>query len=262
MEKAKTPINVPVLVNWLKRYPVATDRDKLIFGFTQGFKLEYKGPRIPRDNDCLLSAKKNVKATLDKLQKEINLGRIMGPFDTRPISTLQCSPIGLIPKQQPGEWRLITHLSFPKGESINDGIPESLSKVKYSSFDHAIDLVQNVNDQAFMAKTDIKSAFRLLPIYPGDFELLGFKFLGKYYIDKCLPMGAAISCSHFECFSTYLEYEAKMWSKSDLITHYLDDFLLISDSFTGCNSMMSKFKEMCCHLGVPLAQEKNRGTSN
>ena len=33
---------------------------------------------------------------------------------------LQCSPLGLVPKKQPGEYRLIHHLSYPNGASIND----------------------------------------------------------------------------------------------------------------------------------------------
>jgi hypothetical protein len=50
--------------------------------------------------------------------------------------------------------------------------------------------LKNLGVIALIGKKDIKSAFRLLPIYPGDFDLLGFK-LGPYFcIDKCLPMGS------------------------------------------------------------------------
>jgi hypothetical protein len=42
-----------------------------------------------------------------KLQNEVKLGRILGPFKNMPISTLQISPIGLVPKPD-GNWRLIT----------------------------------------------------------------------------------------------------------------------------------------------------------
>jgi hypothetical protein len=35
-----------------------------------------------------------------------------------------------------------------------------------------------------MAKADIESAFRLLPIYPGDFELLGIKFDGNSLLTR------------------------------------------------------------------------------
>jgi len=49
----------------------------------------------------------------------------------------------------------------------------------------------------------IKSAFRLLKVYSGDFDLLGIKCLDEYYIDKCMPIGCSISCSTFENFSTF-----------------------------------------------------------
>jgi hypothetical protein len=39
---------------------------------------------------------------------------------------------------------------------------------------------------------DIKAAFRLLPVYPGDFNLLGFKIDSVYFIDKCMPMGFTV----------------------------------------------------------------------
>jgi hypothetical protein len=49
-----------------------------------------------------------------------------------------------------------------------------------------------------LAKIDIRQAFRLLIVNPADFDLLGIKFDGKYYIEKCLPMGCSISCALFE----------------------------------------------------------------
>jgi hypothetical protein len=51
-----------------------------------------------------------------------------------------------------------------------------------------------------LAKVDMKSAFRLAPVYPGDFELLGMYFNEGYYVDKCLPFGCAISCVGFSKF--------------------------------------------------------------
>lgn len=38
---------------------------------------------------------------------------------------------------------------------------------------------------ALVARLDLNSAFRLLPINPSDFDLLGFKVLDKIYIDMC-----------------------------------------------------------------------------
>ena len=40
------------------------------------------------------------------------MGRVLGPFSEKPISTLRISPIVLVEKPDNG-WRLITHLSYP-----------------------------------------------------------------------------------------------------------------------------------------------------
>lgn len=236
------------------------ERQILAEGFSQGFKLGYSGPRCPRESECLRSALNNVEATWNKLNKEISLGRIAGPFDLPPLSTLQCSPIGLIPKQQPGEWRLITHLSYPPGRSINDGIPHEICSVNYLKFDKAVEMVQRLGKGALIAKSDLKSAFRLLPVYPGDFDLLGFKFQNKYFVDKCLPMGASISCYLFECFSTFLEFRLKQITKSDDICHYLDDYLFAGKAnSTDCHDLLQSFQNMCHEGGVPYALEKTEG---
>lgn len=81
-------------------------------------------------------------------------------------------------------------------------------------------MVQNLGANAQLGKMDISNAFRLLPIRPEDFSLLGFKFLDKYYVDKCLPMGCAISCALFEKFSTFLHWSVEQHSNLNSIVHY------------------------------------------
>ena len=115
------------------------------------------------------------------------------------------SPLGLVPKKTPSEFCLIHHLSFPCGSSVNDGIPRALCSINYASTADAIKLVKQLGPGCYMAKTDIASAFRIIPIHPCDFHLLGMKWQGKYYFDRCLPMGCSTSCSIFESFSTALD---------------------------------------------------------
>ena len=186
----------------------------------------------------------------------MSLGRIAGPFDSPPFPNLQCSPIGLVPKHEPNSFRLIHHLSFPSGESINDFIAKCDCAVRYTSFDQAVGMVMEAGHGAWMAKSDIKSAFRLLPVSPTDYELLGFRFNGEYYYDKCLPMGCSISCSLFETFSTFLEFKVRQLTQSEFITHYLDDFMFVGSSAPGCGSLLQAFKGICSALGVPIALEK------
>lgn len=93
---------------------------------------------------------------------------------------------------------------------------------------------------------DIKSAFRLMIVIQGDFDLLGFKIEGNYYIDKCLPMGCVISCNLFEKFSTFLHWELQRQVGIGAIYHYLNDFLFLGSSGSyECACLMQGFHRMC-----------------
>ena len=138
----------------------------------------------------------------------------------------------LILKKTPGEFRLIHHLSFPYGDSINSCIPNDASTVKYASIDDAVRLIRRTGRGCALAKTDVKNAFRLIPINPCDYDLLGFCWEDSFYFDKCLPMGASSSCKIWESFSTALEWIAKSKLAISGVLHLLDDFLLIDKTFS------------------------------
>ena len=111
-----------------------------------------------------------------------------------------------------------------------------------------------------IGKTDLKSAFRLLPVYPGCFDLLGFKYNDYYFIDKMMPMGCSESCAYFEKFSTFIEWAVKREARSKDIDHYLDDFLFAGEAHTGeCDRLMNSFKNVCNRLNIPIADEKTEG---
>ncbi|KAG9463655.1 hypothetical protein GDO78_021355 [Eleutherodactylus coqui] len=61
-----------------------------------------------------------------------------GPFREPPFPNLHVSPLGLVPKKEAGKFHLIHHLSFPSGESVNDGISKEQAAVSYTSFDRAL----------------------------------------------------------------------------------------------------------------------------
>lgn len=112
----------------------------------------------------------------EKIDKEVYEGRVVGPFREPPVPNLRVSPLGLVPKKVEGEYRLIHHLSYPEGRSVNDQIPHELCSVHYTSFDTTIRMIRACGVGAELAKCDVKSAFRLLPVHPADFELLGLGF--------------------------------------------------------------------------------------
>ena len=224
----KSPIKIKSLQQLLKSYPNERAARFLESGFTEGFCLNYTGPRMPVDLPNLKSAENNKDITQEKIRKEIKLGRYIGPFESRPLKNLRTNPIGLVPKKSPGDYRLINHLSYPPGYSVNDFIADEHCKGEYTRFDTAVEMVAEAGMGVDLAKEDIKSAFRLLPMHPKDFEVLGVKFEGKYYLDKCLPMGVRCAPAYFETFSTFIEYCVRERSGSNGIIHYVDDFLCVS----------------------------------
>lgn len=81
--------------------------------------------------------------------------------------------------------------------------------LQYATINHAIRHIKTLGRGCWLAKTDIKSAFRIIPVNPTDFHLLRIRWRGMFYYDKCLPMGCRMSCSIFESFSTALEWVAR-----------------------------------------------------
>lgn len=78
-----------------------------------------------------------------------------------------------------------------------------------------------------LAKTNIEAAFQVIPVHPDSFQLLRCLWLGQYFVDRCLPMGCAISCFLFETFSPFLEWVVQTEACIPSVLHCLDYFLFV-----------------------------------
>ena len=184
---------------------------------------------------------------------------IVGPFDVPPFDPFRVFPLGIIPKKFQGEFRLIHHLFYPAESSVNDGIPKQLATVRYATIDDAIRLIKLLGKGCFLSKTYIKSAFRIIPVSPNDFPLLGIEWQGKFYFDKCLPMGCSSPCNISETFSSALEWIAMNKLNASAVIHILDDFLFIAPSKAKCQGDLDNFLTFCQRIGIPIANEKTIG---
>ena len=196
------------------------------------------------------------------MEKEISLGRIKGPFLHPPFSNFMSSPLGLVPKKEIGQYRLIHDLSFPKGDSVNSHIPEEFTTVSYQNIETVIDLVHSHGYNCLMSKADIKDAFRLIPVHHDDYHLLGFHWNNRFYFDMALPMGASSSCQLFECFSTALQWILNIRLKIPEVSHLLDDFFFVGKANTNdCSFALNTFLSLSEELGVPIKPEKTQSPS-
>ena len=272
-----TPINVKQLEKFLHEVNYHPDlTTELIEGFHAGFDLGYRGPTERVNTSRNLPFTPGVGDPVDmwnKIMKEVKLNRYAGPYDEVPYKFYVQSPIGLVPKVG-GKTRLIFHLSydFKDFKSINHYTPDDLCKVKYKDLDHAIRTCLRLNGllpqtQVFTgvayAKTDVVSAFRILPSKPQQhclFVLMAYHPVTNqpfYFVDKCLPFGSSRSCTLFQKFSDALTYIMEYKSGFILImTNYLDDFLIIAYTIALCKQYMTQFLELCQQIGCPTAEDK------
>ena len=263
--------------------------------FKKGFDLGYRGPTQRKDTS------QNLPLTIgsldeiwNKIMKEVKLHRYAGPFDSIPYEYYMQSPIGLVPKDGGTKTRLIFHLSYnfkrmkleEQQNSLNYFMPNELCTVKYNDLDAAIkacfklkkewdeglwfDITNRQTDTGiiYYSKTAVVSAFRVLPMFPSHRCWLIMKTkhprTGQilYFVDKCLPFGASISCALFQSFSDVLAYIAQYRSNIVLrglyvpITNYLDDFLFMSFLKELCNRIMRIFMAICEDINCPISEEK------
>ena len=193
---------------------------------------------------------------------ELAAGRMHGPFPPGQIPGVHINRMGVVPKGHvPGKWRLITDLSHPEGASVNDGIRRDLCSLRYTSVEIVATAAQRLGAGALLAKIDIKSAYRLVPVHPLDRPLLGVQWSGAYYVDGALPFGLRSAPKIFTAVA-----DALQWVMVDkgvsAIDHYLDDFITMGPAGSQeCRENLDRILATCSELGVPLAADKLEGPS-
>ena len=165
------------------------------------------------------------------------------------------NPLGVVPKKTPGKWRSILHLSYPPGSSVNDYISKADHSLQYVTIDRVISHVKQLGQGCYLSKLDVEAAFRIAPVHPNDWHLLGMKWQGQYYFDMRLSMGSRSSPFNFDTIGEAIEFIAQANYAIAFIEHILDDFITIESGAqtpVALNILIRLFQK----LGVPLAQEK------
>ena len=254
-----TPVNVNNFSSALKTHPDQELVKYLIDGLTYGFSIGFNGPHTATNPNNLRSATLHPDSVTSALQKEIERGHTSGPFTQPPWPNLHCSPLGSREKKD-GSRRLIMDLSQPEGASINDFIDKEDFPCEYTHFDKATDLVRQHGRNSLLSKIDIKHAFRLLPVLPAQWILLGICWLGMFFVDTRLPFGLRSAPSIFNRFA-----DAVCWIINHIygilsLIHYSDDFLLVSPpSFSTAKEQLDTVKQAFDHLNIPIADDKLEG---
>ena len=206
------------------------------------------------------SCRANPMVVQERIASEVAAGRLLGPIASDQLPTVHCSPMGLVPKpHQPNKFRLIVDLSYPHQHSVNDGICDDHCSLKYVSVDDAVALVQALGQNTMLAKIDLKDAYRIVPVHPDDYHLLGVSWNGHTFVDRALPFGL---CSAPKIFSAVADFIAWVLHRHGIShqLHYLDDFLFLGAPHTeqGAKALDIALRVLRM-LGIPVAGHKTEG---
>ena len=184
---------------------------------------------------------------------EVAQGKLT-PAGSGPVHT---SPMGLVPKaRQPGKFRIICDLSAPSGGSVNDGIDPDLCSLSYANVDDAVSLLCILGVGALIAKLDLKSAYRMVPVHHLDQRFLGITWQEQVLCDQALPFGLRSAPLIFTAVADGLAW-AMVCSGVQYVIHYLDNFLFAGPPGSDtCAIALQTAIPLCSRLRLPVAPSK------
>jgi hypothetical protein len=143
--------------------------------------------------------------------------------------------------------------------SLNDLIDKDLFSLTYVKLDQAINIIRQFGKYTVLNKTDIKDAFKLIPIHPSLWHLHGVQLNEQLYFFKRLVFGSRSSPKIFDSFATAVVWIIEHVFAVSPTLHLLDDFLTISPPGSDGEHIRSVFLSVFHTLGIPLSQHKTVG---
>lgn len=176
------PYNIPNWAAELDRANLASCYPSLVaslsYGFDAGIRL-ISSTFVPQNSSSLAAFNSVFK---DIINTEFALGRYKGPYTRSQIEALigpfQSSPLSLVPKSNPGSFRLIQNLSFPyrplplspssRVSSINSSISSDFFPCTWGTFSEASLLFLRLPAGSQASTRDVADAYRTIPLAPNQ----------------------------------------------------------------------------------------------
>ena len=193
------------------------------------------------------------------LRKEVEFGSTLGPFSEPILPNSYFSPLNTVSKKQTTERRLILDLSFPPGNSINDGIEKDCyqgkwEKLELPSIDKLVERIVELGKGCKIFKIDLRRSYRQFFIDPNDFNLICFSFDDLFYYDCSLSMGSKSSARCCQKVTTVIVYI--FTNKGYFAINYLDD-LGGADSSARANIAYAMLRHILAEAGLQEAVDKS-----
>ncbi|KAJ8455196.1 hypothetical protein ONZ45_g19018 [Pleurotus djamor] len=233
--KIITPINVERFRTLLSNHPnqpfVRSVCDGLIHGFWPFAEIP---DSYPSTFDCSGSHPKQsdeeTQFLREQVQNEIDLGRFSQPFGTDLLPGMYNMPIFAVPKPGSSKFRMVTNQS--KGDfSLNSMIShEKIAGLPLDNLENLGSILLRLRSlhpdkKIILYKSDVTSAYRLIPMHPlWQIKQIN-KLDGKLMVDRCNAFGGRASMNLWISFASLVTWIAVHERNiPDLLMYVDDDF--------------------------------------
>eukprot|EP00111_Clytia_hemisphaerica_P012840 TCONS_00037755-protein len=193
------------------------------------------------------------KEKVDKaILEEIEAGNYVA-VDSKPSIV---SALGAVPKPDSDDIRLIHDCSMPPGKGVNSYI-----SVEKQSFQSLNDATKLIGKGYFIAKVDLRRAYRSVPVHPANFKALGLKWKlpgddhFTYFVDTRLPFGGSSAPGIFHRLTQSVRRMMARRGFSDVVV-YLDDFLVVGRTYEESEAAYMTLRSLLLELGFTISPSK------
>lgn len=229
------------------------DEWKLFVGLTDGFDI-VESETIP-EYDCsnynsILLPEYKVK--MDRIISSELANGMLSEVTEKPHCI---HALGAVPKPD-GGMRPITDCSRPEGNNVNSNISSLVEQFKFKSVDNVVDYL---HEGEFMAVSDIKNAYRSVPINPDHSKFQGIRWevdaQEKWFVDRRLCFGLRCGPYYLYLLSEFIANTMVRFHNMRIV-NYLDDFLVTDSSFDLCQESQNKVITFLRFLGLHISWAK------
>ena len=242
----------------------------VVAGATDGFRLnsDLEIERHATTPPNMPSAVSHPEVIRAWLEAELDAGRVIGPLDALPKGCMAC-PLGTVPKSKRSAtpaFRMINNFSAeetnPTGQSVNSCIDKSEHGLVYMSVLDMAAAVRRYGRSAFVAKVDIRNAFRNLATHTSSHRYAFLTVDGQLFLDVAVNFGSRASPFVFNSVASAIHWvvqqrcDAALGAGAVSVFHLLDDFGLCGKDFAATSTAYRILLDTLSEAGLPFAPEK------
>jgi hypothetical protein len=231
--KIETPVNVDQFKAYLIDHPNQAYVDSVCRGLRDGFWpwATHDDPNLWKTYDNShrpINQTERMNFVREQRDEEIKLRRWSQSFGSQLLPGMYSSPIGVVPKPHSDKLRLVNdHSQEPY--SPNSMITNTNPSFPLDTIDDLVGVLlaarrdHGKNRQLVLWKSDVKSAYRLMPMHPLWQIRQIVTVDGEHYVDRCNTFGSRAGGWVWASFISLVLWIAIKVKKIDDILGYVDD---------------------------------------